>query len=95
MNGWASIACVISRENTSRSTVNACPPGTRARSAARSSSEPNFRISCFNSQGAECVCSLLSELLQTNSPKASVRCAALRFAGRISYNTTRAPASAA
>ena len=30
MSGCASIASVISRENTSRSTVSACPPGTRA-----------------------------------------------------------------
>ncbi len=41
IRGCASIAAVILAENTSRSTVSACPPGTRADSAARINSESN------------------------------------------------------
>ena len=45
------MASVISAENTSRSTVSAWPPGTRALSAARIRRESSARISCFKKPG--------------------------------------------
>ena len=72
MSGSASMARVTSAANASRSTVSAWPPGTRAVSAARSSSEPSRRSSSLSSQGADSSCSDFSELLHTSSARRPV-----------------------
>ena len=88
MSGSASMARVTSAAKTSRSTVSAWPPGTRAVCAASSSSEPSRRSSSFSSQGADPSCSDFSELLHTSSARRSVRWAGVVLAGRISWSAT-------
>ena len=84
IRGFDAIAAVTSAEKTSRSTVSAWPPGTRAFCAAHSSSEPNLRNSSLSSHGAVDSDSDLSELLHTSSASRSVWCAGVERTGRIS-----------
>ena len=53
ISGSDSMARVTSAAKISRSTVSACPPGTRARSARRISRESSRRSSSFSSHDAE------------------------------------------
>jgi hypothetical protein len=61
-----------SRENTSRSTASAVPPGTRASSAQGSSTLPSARSSALSNPWALVRSTDLKELLQTSSARRSV-----------------------
>src|SRR5207244_11762295 len=91
ISGSAAMAAVTSAAKTSRSTVSAWPPGTRAVWAARSSREPRRLTSSFRSQGAVDSDSDFNELLHTSSASRSVRCAGVGRAGRISCSTAGSP----
>src|SRR5262249_15723849 len=82
-------------ENFSRSTASAPPAGTAASLANRNSSEPPARNSSFSNLGAVLASSDLSELLQTSSARAPVRCAPVARFRRISKRRTRRPRRAA
>src|SRR5271165_6241701 len=94
IRGLDSIAAVTSRANTSRSTVSACPPGTRDFCAQLSSQESSRRSSSFSSQGSVFSDSLFSELLHTSSASRSVLCAGDDRTGRISISVQLSPARA-
>ncbi len=98
--GSASIASVMRRENSTRSTASACPAGTAVSSAIFKSAEPARRISCFSNHGAVLTDSLFNEFEQTNSPNSVVWCAGVNSGlpstiARISYRSTSQPRRAA
>ena len=72
-------------ENTSRSTVSALPPGTRASSAALRTTEPSRRISALSRPCAFDVSVLLKVFEQTSSARRSVLCAGVPRTPRISW----------
>ena len=75
---------VISSENLSLSTANACPAGTATLSAVFIKSESNMRNSSFNNPHAF-VCKFdLNELLHTISAKFILLCAGENLSGFIS-----------
>jgi hypothetical protein len=94
IRGCASMISLIRRANSCRSTTSAVPPGTRASSATRSSSEPSARISVFSNPCALVGSTDLNEFVQTTSARRSVWCASVPRTGRISWSLTSCPRSA-
>src|SRR5881398_535654 len=90
--GWPVIRSCTPCANATRSTASAAPPGTRAWSAASSTTLPSRRISTLSSPWALVSSTDLKELEQTSSANRSVWCAAVIFAGRISCSVTAIPA---
>src|SRR5438445_653462 len=89
--GWPVIRSCTPCANAARSTASAAPPGTRAWSAASSTTLPSRRISALSSPWALVSSTDLKELEQTSSANRSVWCAAVIFAGRISCSVTAIP----